>query len=88
MNLIGCLAECKRLIIGVHRDKFHALQAGIHHAIHGVRTCAAYTDNLNCRKIGLFFFAYIHLFKFNHKASPSSVFLWFGFGLFVPVLFE
>ena len=73
LNLFIGLAEGKRLLIGIHGDEFHALQAGIHHAVDRIGARAANTYDLNRSKIAVFVhFVCIH-FKFNHKASPSSV---------------
>ena len=36
----------ERLGVRVHRDELHALQAGVDHAVHGVRAAAAYAYDL------------------------------------------
>ena len=45
IKVVGVAAE-ERLRVGVHRDELHAGQACVDHAVDGVRTAAADTDDL------------------------------------------
>ncbi len=59
------LAHGQRLTIGIDGDKFHALQARVHHAVDRVIACAAAADYLDRSKALL-----ILDLKFKHSASP------------------
>ena len=59
------LAHGQRLTIGVDGDKFHALQARVHHAVDRVIACTAAADYLDRSKALL-----ILDLKFKHSASP------------------
>jgi hypothetical protein len=45
------VAHLERLGVGVDGDELDALQAGVHHAVHGVRAAAADPDDLDDRQI-------------------------------------
>ena len=70
LDLVGRLAERQRLAVGIDGNEFHALQAGIHHAVDRIGARAAHADDLDCCKVVVLIGVH---FKFNHKASPSSV---------------
>ena len=59
------LAHGQRLTIGIDGDKFHTLQARVHHAVDCVIACAAAADYLDRSKALL-----ILDLKFKHSASP------------------
>ena len=46
----------QRLLVRVHRNELHALQAIADHAVHGVAAAAANTDYLDRRNIFVHFF--------------------------------
>ena len=49
-------------MIGVDRDKLHTLNTGTDHAVDGVATAAAHTDNLNLCRVSVFCIKLEHCF--------------------------
>ena len=55
LHLLGGVALEQSLLVGVHGDEFHALKAGLHHAVHSVTAATANTDYLDiCDILHLF----------------------------------
>src|SRR5438067_5459041 len=50
-ELVGSVGQEEGLRIRVHRNELDAEELGPDHSIHGVRTAAAYTDDLNEREV-------------------------------------
>ena len=64
------LGQC--LLVGIHGDELHALQAVAHHAVHGVAAAAAYTDHFDRRNVFVQFFVEHQC----HNFVLHRIFMW------------
>ena len=71
LHLDGGMVLDQGLLVGIHCDKFNALQAVADHAVHGVAAAAADTDHLDRSNV------FVHFFVEHecHNFCPPSGFI-------------